>query len=190
MPQPTAQTTARTVTTAAHDNGLVSLPSLVLLAVLLAAGFILNLTVGTALATTGIRPQFVIAAYALAILLTRATVPQALLYGLITAALMQFTTSIPGLNLLTEPVSAAIMALLARPNLRVGGRNVTPLISAFVTTLVSGGLFAALGNVVTGAAPALFIAKLPTVLGTAVFCAIVVQVLYVPLNHALKRTRG
>ncbi len=181
---------ARTVSATARDTGIVNLSSLVLLAILLAAGFILNLTIGSALATTGIRPQFVIAAYTLAILLTRARVPQALLFGLITAALMQFTTSIPGLNLITEPISAVVCALLARAIPRIGGRNATPLIAAFFTTLFSGGLFAIAGNFVMGAAPALIIAKLPTVLGTAVFCAIVVQVLYPPLKSVLGRVRG
>lgn len=183
-------TQARTVSNTARDTGLIDLSSLILLAILLAAGFILNLTVGSALATTGIRPQFVIAAYTLAILLTGARVSQAVLYGLITAALMQFTTSIPGLNLVTEPLSAVICALLARAIPRIGGRAVTPLVTAFVTTLFSGGLFAIAGNFLTGAAPALIIAKLPTVLGTAVFCAIVVQVLYPPLKSALGRARG
>ena len=55
--------------------------SLVLLAVLLAAGFILNLTVGNALAATGIKPQFIISAYTLAILLTSADVSQAAVFA-------------------------------------------------------------------------------------------------------------
>ena len=63
---------ARKVTSDARDNALVDVSSLVLLAVLLAAGFVLNLTVGNALALTGIKPQFIIAAYALAIILTGA----------------------------------------------------------------------------------------------------------------------
>ena len=67
---------ARTVTAAASDHGLLDVKSLVLLAILLAAGFILNMTVGNTLAMTGIKPQFIIAAYALAILLTRANLAQ------------------------------------------------------------------------------------------------------------------
>ena len=50
---------ARTVTAAAHTGTDVT--SLILLAVLLAAGFILNLTVGNSLAMVDIKPQFIIA---------------------------------------------------------------------------------------------------------------------------------
>ena len=60
---------ARTVNTT-ERSGKADVSSLVLLAVLLAAGFILNMTVGNALAIVGIKPQFIIASYALAILLS------------------------------------------------------------------------------------------------------------------------
>ena len=55
---------ARTVNPSTSKVGDVS--SLILLAVLLAAGFILNFTLGNALAIVGIKPQFIIAAYSLA----------------------------------------------------------------------------------------------------------------------------
>ena len=54
--------------------------------------------VANALAMTGIKPQFIIAAYALAILLTRSTFAQAAVFGLVSAAVIQINTSIPGLN--------------------------------------------------------------------------------------------
>ena len=63
-------TEARTVSASAKSIGLVDIKSLVLLAILLAAGFILNMTLGNALAIVGIKPQFIIAAYALTIALT------------------------------------------------------------------------------------------------------------------------
>lgn len=47
-----SQNSARTVTASASARGLVDIASLVLLAILLAAGFILNMTVGNALAIT------------------------------------------------------------------------------------------------------------------------------------------
>ena len=65
-------TEARTVSTSAKSIGLVDIKSLVLLAILLAAGFILNMTLGNALAIVGIKPQFIIAAYALTIAFTNA----------------------------------------------------------------------------------------------------------------------
>ena len=172
---------ARTVTAAAHTGTDVT--SLILLAILLAAGFILNLTVGNSLAMISIKPQFIIASYALAILLTKADFKQAAIFGLISAAVIQFTTSIPGLNFVTELVAALAMAAL----IKLDGRNVTPLVAAFVTTLLSGALFAVAGTLIMGAALATVAVKVPLVLGTAVFNAIVVQALYFPLNKVLNR---
>ena len=153
---------ARTVTTT-ERSGKADVSSLVLLAVLLAAGFILNLTVGNALAIVGIKPQFIIASYALAILLSRAGFGQAAVFGLVSAAVIQLTTSIPGLNFVTE------------------------LVAAFLTTLVSGALFAVAGTLIMGAALGTVVVKIPLVLGTAVFNAVVVQALYFPLKKVLKK---
>ena len=145
-------TQARTISAnAASKKGILDITSLVLLAVLLAAGFILNMTVGNALAATGIKPQFIIAAYALAIALTQASFAQAAIFGILSAAVIQITTSIAGL----------------------------------LTTLVSGALFAVLGTVIMGAALPTALAKVPIVLGTAVFNAVVVQALFFPLRKVL-----
>ena len=87
---------ARTISASAASNkGILDITSLVLLAILLAAGFILNMTVGNALAVTGIKPQFIIAAYALAIALTQASFAQAAIFGILSAAVIQITTSSP-----------------------------------------------------------------------------------------------
>lgn len=164
----------RTRTVAASSRGALDISAIVLLSVLLAAGFILNFTLGNALAITGIKPQFIIAAYSLAILLTRANLTQSVLYGLISAAVIQLSTSVPGLNFVTEVAPA--------------GRSITPLIAGFAATLVSGALFAGLGTVLMGAALVTVTAKIPVVLGTAVFNAIVVQALCTPLKAVLKRS--
>ena len=174
---------ARAVSSAAKSTGLVDIKSLVLLAILLAAGFILNMTLGNALAIVGIKPQFIIAAYALAIILTRANLSQAAIYAIVSAAVIQLTTSIPGLNFVTELVAALLMSALVKAG--VGGSKVNPLVSAFLTTLVSGALFAVLGTVLMGAELATAVVKVPVVLGTAVFNAIVVQALYFPLKKVL-----
>ena len=169
-------TEARTVSASAKSASLVDIKSLVLLAILLAAGFILNMTLGNALGIVGIKPQFIIAAYALTIILTRANLLQAAIYAIVSAAVIQLTTSIPGLNFATELV--AVKA-------NVGGSKANPLIAAFLTTLVSGALFAVLGTVLMGAELATAVVKVPIVLGTAVFNAIVVQALYFPLKKVL-----
>lgn len=96
----TTNTQARTISAnAASNKGILDITSLVLLAVLLAAGFILSMTVGNALAATGIKPQFIIAAYALAIALTQASFAQAAIFGILSAAVIQITTSIPASTL-------------------------------------------------------------------------------------------
>ena len=174
---------ARTVSASAKPASLVDIKSLVLLAILLAAGFILNMTLGCALGIVGIKPQFIIAAYALTIILTRANLLQAAIYAIVSAAVIQLTTSIPGLNFVTELVAALLMSALVGAN--VGGGKANPLIAAFFTTLVSGALFAVLGTVLMGAELATAVVKAPIVLGTAVFNAIVVQALYFPLKKVL-----
>lgn len=175
-----SQNNARTVTATANSAGILDIKSLVLLAILLAAGFILNLTLGNALAIVGIKPQFIIAAYALAILLTDASYLQAVIFAAISACIIQLTTSIPGLNFVTETVAALAMVALVKSG--IGGKNVNPLIATFVTTLISGALFAVLGTVIMGGAIASAMVKVPLVLGTAVFNAVVVQALSIPLK--------
>lgn len=174
---------ARTVTAAPASKGLVNVSSLVLLAILLAAGFILNMTVGNALAVMGIKPQSIIAAYALAIALTQASFAQAAIFGILSAAVIQITTSIPGLNFITELAGALTMVALVKSN--IGGDKINPLIAGLLTTLVSGVLFAALGTIIMGAALPTALAKVPIVLGTAVFNAVVVQALFFPLCKVL-----
>lgn len=175
-----SQNNARTVAATANSAGILDIKSLVLLAILLAAGFILNLTLGNALAIVGIKPQFIIAAYALAILLTDASYVQAVIFAAISACVIQLTTSIPGLNFVTETVAALAMVALVKSG--IGGKNVNPLIATFVTTLISGALFAVLGTVIMGGAIASAVVKVPLVLGTAVFNAVVVQALSIPLK--------
>lgn len=180
-----SQNNARTVTATANSAGIIDIKSLVLLAILLAAGFILNLTLGNALAIVGIKPQFIIAAYALAILLIDANYLQAIIFAVISACVIQLTTSIPGLNFVTETVAALAMVVLVKSG--IGGKNVNPLAATFVTTLISGTLFAVLGTVIMGGAIASAAVKIPLVLGTSVFNAILVQALSIPLKKVFAK---
>lgn len=180
---------AQTARTVAADKraGSLDITTLILAAILIAAGFILNYTVGNALAISGIKPQFIIAAYCLAILLARPSLAGSAALGLVSAAVIQLSTSIPGLNFVTEAAGALTMAIVCAAGDRMGGKNLTPLVGTFVATLVSGGLFAVLGTVIMQAELATILVKVPTVLGTAVFNAVVVQALAIPLSVALKR---
>ena len=156
---------ARKVTSDARGNALVDVSSLVLLAVLLAAGFVLNLTV-----------------YALAIILSGAGVAQAAVFGLVAAAVTQLTTSIPGLNFVTDTFCAVAISLLVRVRIEVAGRNLSPFVATLVSALACGVVFACLGTLVTGAALPTALAKGPVVVGSAVIDAVLVQLLVGPLR--------
>ena len=159
--------------------------SLVLVAMLLAAGFILNMTVGKALSMTGIQPEFVISSYCLAILLLRPTLPHGVLIGVLAATVIQFTTSIPGLEYVCDIPASLLMAAIVRLTGERGPRGLVPFLSTCVTTAVSGLIFATLATVVVlRGEPLAVLAMLPIVVGTALANAIVVQSLYLPLRSA------
>ena len=145
MSQNTTAAQPRTVQTA--DRGKLDIRALVLLAILLAAGFILNFTVGKAISGISggmISPEFIISAFCLTILVIRPNIGQALVIGLISAAVIQITTTSPFVDFAAEGIAAM---------------------------LVVGELAAAM---------------LPVVAMTAVFNAILVGALYLPIQKALK----
>lgn len=185
-----AQSAAQARTVTSVDRGTLDVKALVLLAVLLAAGFILNMFVGKAIGgLTGnmIQPEFIISAFCLTILIVRPTIPQALIIGLISAAVIQLTTSSPFIDFAAEGVAAMVMAAIV--NATAGKQPAyIPTVGTFVTTALSGIIFMAIKMVLSGAAAVmpLLTGMLPVVLLTAVFNAILVGALYVPIKKALK----
>ena len=182
-----AQPVARTV--AAADRGKLDIQALVLLAVLLAAAFILHFTVGKAISGISgglISPEFIISAFCLTILVVRPSVGQALVIGLISAAVIQITTTSPFIDFAAEGIAAMLMALIVRVGMGSGAKKVVPLIGSFVTTAVSGVIFMLIKIAMVGAAGELAAAMLPVVLLTAAFNAVLVQALYLPIRKALK----
>lgn len=178
--------TARTV--AAAGRGGLDIKSLVLLAVLLAAGFILNFTVGKAISTISggaIAPEFIISAFCLAILVIRPSVPQALIIGLISAAVIQVTTTSPGIDFVAESVAAIVMALIVKAGMRTAAKAVTPVVGTFVTTFLSGFIFMLIKMALMGFATELAAVMMPVIALTAVFNAILVGALYLPIKKAL-----
>lgn len=138
--QPTGS--ARTVN--AVDRGGLDIKSLVLLAVLLAAGFILNFTVGKAISAVSggaIAPEFIISAFCLTILIVRPNLLQALVIGLISAAVIQVTTTSPGIDFVAEGVAAVVMALIVNAGMSTGAKAIIPTVGTFVTTFLSGFIF-------------------------------------------------
>lgn len=178
--------TARTV--AAAERGGLDIKSLVLLAVLLAAGFILNFTVGKAISTISggaIAPEFIISAFCLAIIVIRPSVPQALIIGLISAAVIQVTTTSPGIDFVAEGVAAIVMALIVKAGMRSAAKAVTPVVGTFVTTFLSGFIFMLIKMALMGFATELAAVMMPVIALTAVFNAILVGALYLPIKKAL-----
>ncbi len=184
----------RIVAAPAKKEGLTT-QDLILVAVLLAAGAVLKLTVGSLLSSMGMKPNFIIAMYCLAILLVRPKVIQALAIGLLAGLVCQIPllNATPLLNIPSEVLGVLVCGLLVKVPLRVGGKlDLNPLVTTFVSTVVSGGTFALLSiyiNVVsTGGDVMVALATYAViVLGTATFNAILVQLLVVPLRKVLKR---
>ena len=183
----TATAQPRTVQTA--DRGKLDIHALVLLAILLAAGFILNFTVGKAISGISggmISPEFIISAFCLTILVVRPNIGQALVIGLISAAVIQITTTSPFVDF-AEGIAAMLMAVIVNAAAKDG--QVKPgiaIVATFVTTFVSGVIFMVIKMAMLGVVGELAAAMLPVVAMTAVFNAILVGALYVPIQKALK----
>lgn len=84
-----AATQKRTIVTTQEKKGL-GVQSLILIAVLLAAGAVLKLTVSSFLTFAGMKPNFMIAMYCLAIILTRPKIYQAAIIGILTGLTARF----------------------------------------------------------------------------------------------------
>ena len=173
------------VVAVSKNAGVLDVTSLVLVAVLIAAGFILNLTVGKAISAIGIGPEFIISSFCLAILLLKPNAVQSLVIGLIAATVIQLTTTVPGADFVAEGAASLVMFAFTRSTL--ADKPVMPAIGSFVTTLISGLIFAAIAIPAKGATIELFYVMLPVIVGTAFFNAIVVQVLAAPLKKVLGR---
>ena len=164
---------------------------LILIAVLLAAGAVLKLTVASFLSFAGMKPNFVIAMYCLAIILTRPKVPQAFVIGLIAGIMCQIPmlNATPLVNIPSEAFGALACGLLIHIPLRIGGKaDANPFVSTFLSTVVSGYTFAIIVGLMNGLAlPVIFVTYAIMVFGTATFNAILVQILTPLLRKVLKR---
>lgn len=162
--------------------------------ILLAVGAILRYFL--AMLHTPLTPNMLIAFYCLAIILVRPKVYEALGIGIVAGILSMLISSsiFPPANLLSEPIGALVCF-----GLYAALRNQTrlaPTITTFVTTLASGFTFAAVAIVFVSATilakyngdiMGFFVVFIPIVVITAVFNAIIVQILYFPASRALMR---
>lgn len=171
-----------------------SVQDLILVAVLLAAGAVLKLTVGSLLASFGMKPNFIIAAYCLAIIIIRPNLAQSVVIGLIAGLVCQIPmlNATPLLNIPSEVLGALACGLFIRVPLKIGKLDINPLVTTFVSTCISGFTFAALSayiNVVSvgGDFAVAMAAYVAIVLGTALFNCVFVQILAIPLKKVLKK---
>lgn len=183
-----ATTQPRTIETV--DRGKLDIKALVLLAILLAAGFILNFTVGKVISTISggmISPEFIISAFCLEILVIRPNIPQAFIIGLVSAAVIQITTTSPFIDFAAEGIAAMVMAAIVAAGMKGSSAKFVPAVGTFVTTFLSGFIFMVIKMILIGFSTELAGAMMPVVALTAVFNAILVQALYIPISKALNK---
>ncbi len=160
---------------------------IMLVAVLLAAGAVMKFFIGS-IFSAGMKPNFIIAMYCLAILLVKPRFKEAAIIGLLAGAVCQFFPGTPYLNFPSELAGALVMTLFVKAG---GGRGafLMPAVSTFISTVVSGGVFMALLYALffSGAAPAPapFAVFAGIIFGTASVNCIIVQLLYIPISAAL-----
>ena len=101
--------------------------------------------------------------------------------------MIQLTTTSPFIDFAAEGVSAMLMAGIVSAAAKKGSVSpVAAAVATFVTTAVSGVIFMVIKIAMVGAAEQLAAAMLPVIMLTAVFNAILVAALYVPIKKALK----
>ena len=178
---------ARTVT--AVDHGKLDLKSLTLYAILLAAGFVLNLTVSkffSGLTGGFLSPEFIIAAFCLEILAIKPNLGQAAVIGLLAGVVIQITASVKGPDLIAEPIAAVVMAALVSAFGSSKAKGLLPLVGTFVVTFISGLIYAVIFSFLIMKNPAFVGVMAPVVAATGVANAIIVSALYLPIKKALK----
>ena len=164
-----------------------SIQDLILVAVLLAAGTVLKLFVGSVVNFFGMKPNFIIASYCLAILLVRPNLIGCAIIGILAGAICQFLPGTPWLNFISELLGAVAMFFMIKVPFKFGKLDLNPLLSTFVSTVISGGSFVVCLLVFMGADTSSLVAYIPIVLGTAAIGSVLVQVLYLPLQKVLKK---
>ena len=186
----------RTIATDQKKDGL-SVRDLILVAVLIAAGAVLKLTVSSFLNFAGMKPNFMIAMNCLAIILTRPKIYQSVVIGLLVGVVSQIPmlNATPLVNIASEMVGALVCGILVTVLAKVARDNKTcqnvvfPIIITFVSTVFSGYTFAMIvGVAVAHLDPlAVFGVYAVMVLGTATMNAVLAAILTPVLRAVLKR---
>ncbi len=160
---------------------------IILVAVLLAAGLVLRLTVGTFVNLAGMKPNFTIAMYCLAIYLIKPKLYEAAIIGIIAGAVCQIMPGTPYLNFLSELVGAVAMGLLIKLPFAIKKFSLTTSLGTFITTVLSGTTFILGKLILLQADLSTLKVFIPVVLATAMINTIIVQALALPLERILKK---
>jgi len=162
--------------------------------ILLAIGAILRYFL--AMLHTPLTPNMIIAFYCLAIILIQPKVYEALGIGLVAGVISMLISSsmFPPANLISEPVGALVcFGFYAAMKSRT---KAAPTVTTFLATLASGFTFAAIAIIFVGATiltkyhgnlMEFVVVFVPIVVITAVFNAVIVQILYIPASRVLVR---
>lgn len=187
-----ATATAQKRTVAHREKTGLTTQDLVFVAVLLAAGAVLKLTVSSFFSFAGMKPNFIIAMYCLAIILVRPNVAQAMVIGLIAGIMCQIPllNATPYVNIASELLGSLACGLLIMVPLRFGKSvDLNPAVSTFLSTVVSGYAFAVIVGVVMNGLPlaVTVVTYAVMVFGTAAINCVLVGVLIPPLRKVLKK---
>lgn len=173
----------------AEKKGM-GISDILLVGILLAAGAVLKFFVGS-MFSAGMKPNFIIAMYCLIILLIRPKLYEAAIIGVLAGAVCQFFPGTPYINLLSELIGAVVMALLCYLPLQLKRFSLKPIVCTFLSTLASGFCFIGImylmfyaGADITPTPLAVFMG---IIFGTAAINAVIVQLLYLPLQAILKK---
>ncbi len=158
---------------------------------MLAIGTILHLVSPS---FAGFTPNWTIATYCVAILLTKPTYRQCLGIGLV-ASLINILTSKSGFpygNLVSEPLGALTAAVFATyvPAMNIGKISLRPALSGMVATIISGGAFVTIMTFALGIEMNVYLyGMLPAVVLVGLGNAVVTPILYLPAQK-LFASRG
>ena len=92
-----------------------------------------------------------------------------------------------GMNLISELLGAVMMFFMMKVPFKFKKMDLNPLLSTFVSTVVSGGSFVVCLFVFMHMETSGLVAYIPIVLGTAAIGSVLVQLLYLPLKKVLNR---
>lgn len=159
----------------------------ILVAVLLAAGAVLKFFVGSVVNIAGMKPNFIIAMYCLAIILIKPKVYESAIIGALAGAVCQLFPGTPFINFASEIIGAVVMTLMMFIPLSIGKLDFKPAVSAFVATFASGSSYVVCLFLFAGASAESMVAYVPIVLCTALINTVIVQLLFIPLKAALKK---